>query len=157
MATAPTPQHLGAAGEYAVMSELAANGWNVAKLALDDGVDVFATKAGDVRTVQVKTATLLSLGDGSMQFTGSLASSGKFQSVTHYYVLVFRLRNGQDWSNTYFIERSAPFMEMVYQYGRPNQDNGKWSIKVARKGHRFFIEGTKDITEHLGQFATRFI
>jgi len=157
MATAPSNLHLGVAGEYAVMSELAATGWNVAKLALDDGVDVFATKGAAVRTVQVKTSKMQLLGDGKMQFSGSITSSATYASINHYFVLVFRQISGQGWSNTFFIERSNDFGHTINQFGQPNHQTGKWTLDVVRRGHRFFIGGTRDITEHLGQFATRFI
>ena len=55
-ATPSSTQHTGAVGEFAVLSELIACDWNAARLAVDDGIDIFAVKGQHTRTVQVKTA-----------------------------------------------------------------------------------------------------
>ena len=152
-----TEQHLGLAGEYAVMSELLALNWSVAKPPFDDGVDLFATQKDKVRTVQVKTAKLTSLGDGVMAFIGGMNSVKHYHSISHYYVLVFRLIAGTRWQNSYYICNSNQFDQMLNAMGTFDPVNQKWSLKVHRKNGRFLIAGATDITDELDRFESRFM
>ncbi|ARV17036.1 hypothetical protein AEP_00070 [Curvibacter sp. AEP1-3] len=147
---------IGLSGEYAVMSEILAIGWNAAKPSHDNGVDLFATRKGEIRTVQVKTATLSQLGDGTMRFTGSTRAHQDYNNVQHYYVLVFRTIAGTRWQNNYFVCRSHDFDRLISRYARKNSSGEKWTIEVIRKGHSFLVGGEKDITDKLDRFQERF-
>ncbi len=151
-----TDQHLGLAGEYAVMSELLARNWSVAKPPFDDGVDLFATQDNKVRTVQVKTATLASLGDGVMTFSGSTNSLKHYDSISHYYILVFRLIAGTRWQNNYYICDSNEFSQLLNSLGSPDFDRKKWSLRIHRVNGRFLVGNDQDITEALDRFDKRF-
>lgn len=50
--------YLGTAGEYAVMSELLFNGYNVNRMVIDDGIDIVATKNNQYYYIQVKTTVM---------------------------------------------------------------------------------------------------
>lgn len=152
-----TSQHLGLAGEYAVMSELLALDWSVAKPPFDNGIDLFATRAANIRTVQVKTALLKKLGDGVMTFSGSLDSLTLYNNVSHYYVLVFRLIAGTRWQNTYYICRSSEFSQMLHDLGKLDHEKKKWFLNVQRGNGRFLLAGSKDITDELDRFESRFL
>ena len=147
---------IGLAGEYAVMSELLSLGWNAAKPPHDNGVDLFATRSGEIRTVQVKTATLSRLGDGTMRFTGSYRAHQDYNNVQHYYVLVFRTIAGTRWQNTYFVSRSHEFDKLIARYARGSANGEKWTIEVSRKGQTYFVGGEIDITEKLDRLQERF-
>ena len=151
-----TSQHLGLAGEYAVMSELLALDWSVAKPPFDNGVDLFATKDGHVRTVQVKTAKLTNLGDGVMTFSGSLSSTILFDSNNHYYVLVFRLIAGTRWMNTFYVCRSSKFTQLLNSLAEMDGERSKWVLQVKRVNGRFIVAGSKDITDELDRLESRF-
>lgn len=151
-----TTQHLGLAGEYAVMSELLALDWSVAKPPFDNGIDLFATQAANIRTVQVKTAKLKKLGDGVMAFSGSLDSLTLYNNISHYYVLVFRLIAGTRWQNTYYICRSSEFSQLLHALGTLDHERKKWILHVHRVSGRFLIAGSKDITNELDRFESRF-
>lgn len=152
-----TTQHLGLAGEYAVISELLALDWSVAKPPFDNGIDLFATQAANIRTVQVKTAKLKKLGDGEMAFSGSLDSLTLYNNVNHYYVLVFRLIAGTRWQNTYYICRSSEFSQLLHALGKLDHEKKKWTLLVHRVNGRFWIGRTKDITNELDRFESRFL
>ena len=149
--------YLGLSGEYAVMSELLALDWNVAKPPLDNGVDLFATKKGEVRTVQVKTATLKNLGDGRLQFSGSKKSHDLYNTNDHYYILVFRLIAGTRWQNTFYVCRSAKFDQLLHTVGELDADRDKWTLSIQRQGNKFLVGGVKDITDDLDRLETRFV
>lgn len=149
-------QHLGLAGEYAVMSELLALDWSVAKPPFDNGIDLFATKNGAIRTVQVKTAKLANLGDGVVSFSGSLDSHNLYDNNNHYYVLVFRLISGTRWQNTYYVCRSSAFTQILHSLGQLDREKSKWVLPVNRVNGRFLIAGSNDITADLDRFDLRF-
>lgn len=148
--------HLGLSGEYAVMSELLALDWNVAKPPIDNGVDLFATKDGEVRTVQVKTATLRNLGNGSMRFSGSYRSHRTYNNIHHYYVLVFRTIGASRWECNYYVVRSLDFDRTLKNYADFNEARDKWTLEVRRIDGRYFIGGTEDITVALNRLQDRF-
>jgi hypothetical protein len=100
------------------MSELLTLDWNVAKPPFDNGVDLFATKRGELRTVQVKTSALKSLGDDSFTFSGGTRSHSEYNNVRHYYVLVFRTIAGSRWQNAFYACRSARFDQYLHTYVR---------------------------------------
>jgi hypothetical protein len=149
-------QHIGLAGEYAVMSELLLLDWNVAKPPFDNGVDIFATKDGEVRTVQVKTATSNRLGDCRFSFSGSRRAHNQYNNVHHYYVLVFRTIAGSMWRNSLFVCTASSFDRYLHAYGRFNQDRDSWQLVVDRVGERWLLNGEKDITGDLDQLQSRF-
>ena len=147
---------IGLAGEYAVMSELLALGWNAAKPPHDNGVDLFATRSGEIRTVQVKTATLGTLGDGTMRFSGSRRAHFDYNNVQHYYVLVFRTIAGTRWQNNFFVCRSHDFDRLISRYARYSANGEKWTIEVSRKGQSFLVGSEKEITDELDRLQERF-
>lgn len=149
-------QHLGLAGEYAVMSELLALDWSVAKPPFDNGIDLFATKNGAIRTVQVKTAKLANLGDGIMTFSGSLTSHNLYDNNNHYYALVFRLIAGTRWLNTFYVCRSSAFTHILNSLGKLDREKSKWVLPVNRVSGKFFVAGSCDITDDLDQIESRF-
>lgn len=149
-------QHLGLAGEYAVMSELLALDWSVAKPPFDNGIDLFATKHGLVRTVQVKTAKSTNLGDSVMTFSGSLNSHNMYDGNNHYYVLVFRLIAGTRWLNTFYVCRSSAFAQILNSLGQLDSEKAKWSLQIKRSNGRFLVAGSSDITDDLDRFESRF-
>lgn len=149
--------YIGLSGEYAVMSELLALDWNVAKPPLDNGVDLFATKNGEVRTVQVKTAVLKNLVDGRLLFSGSRRSHRLYDTISHYYVLVFRLIAGTRWKNTFYVIRSSDFDRLISTAAEVDMLNDKWTLAIHRQGDRFLVGGIGDITDDLDQLEKRFL
>lgn len=54
----PDTNFFGKAGEYAVMSELLFKGFNANNMAVDEGIDIIASKDNNFYFIQVKTVTL---------------------------------------------------------------------------------------------------
>ena len=64
-------QYTGRAGEHAVLSELLFWGFNVSLMAVDDGIDIVASKDNRYFHIQVKTATESEVnGNASFNYTG---------------------------------------------------------------------------------------
>lgn len=79
---------LGCAGEHAVMSELLFWEYNASTMAVDDGVDIVASKDGKFFYIQVKTASC-QYGD-KYQFTIPYASFKRYDTYNVFYVFVLR-------------------------------------------------------------------
>jgi hypothetical protein len=149
-------QLLGLAGEYAVMSELLMLDWNVAKPPFDNGVDLFATKDGEVRTVQVKTAASKSLGNSSFNFTGGTRSHLQYNNVHHYYVLVFRTIAGSRWENAFYACSSTLFDQHLHTYAAFDRERPSWSLRVDRVDDKLFVGGELDISSDMNRLDSRF-
>lgn len=102
------------------MSELLAADWNVSKLPHDDGLDLIATKAGDLRTFQVKTAHEAG-GPGKYTFVVQHRAAEKYASVWHYYVLVLRRIHAHRYVNEYIILNSQDIGQLESGEGRNDQ------------------------------------
>lgn len=91
--------HFGMAGHFAAMSEFLLRGWNVAVPAVDVGDDVLvlADDAGDVRRVQVKTASGRETRDADgvlvqtvTQYSLSRSQLATLKAVELHYMLMVR-------------------------------------------------------------------
>ena len=94
--TLPTPDvkelstnYIGRAGEYAVMSELLFWGFNVSLMAVDEGIDVIATKDNKYFHIQVKT-TGGSNDKGAFSFGIERKKFERNNSAHTFYILVMR-------------------------------------------------------------------
>lgn len=85
--------HAGAAGEYAVASQLLFWGFNVTRPTIDMGIDLWAEKAKHIVYIQVKTCVAKE-GDNTFSFKINKES---FESTSHYYPFyIFVMRSGLD-------------------------------------------------------------
>jgi hypothetical protein len=147
-------QWTGLVGEFAVMSELAGCNWNVAKLAHDDGVDVLATKAGELRTVQVKTghADL----QGKYKFSVNRRAHDDYNSLRHYYVLVMRRIQGDRYVNDFIILNTHDVNSLQVVGALEISEKQSWQIKVTWEAGKAMI-GDQDMSGRLNRFSTLFI
>lgn len=83
---------IGAAGELAVMSELAWRSYNVCRPAVDKGVDIIATKDNIVYHIQVKTS---SLGE-NLSTTFQIDQASYNNSMKDYVRYILALRCGEN-------------------------------------------------------------
>lgn len=81
--------YLGSAGEMAVCSELLFREYNISRMAVDDGIDIIATKNNKTYYIQVKTATIR---QESFSFNIKVSSFNKYQSNDCYYIFVARAK-----------------------------------------------------------------
>lgn len=147
-------QFSGLVGEYAVMSELLACNWNVAKLPHDDGVDIVATKSGQLRTVQVKTAHAAN-GTGKFTFNVQRRAHEAYDSVSHYYVLVLRRIHGPRYINEFLILNSRDIHELTAAGAVPPTERDAWQIVVRLEGGLPFVEN-ENLSTKANRFGTLF-
>ena len=99
--------YLGKAGQFSIMSEFLARGWNTCTPDVDIGDDVLVLedKKGEFKRVQVKTSTAKVQKDGySVQFYIPLKQLK--QSISPEIHYVFMIRHQNRWVNTMIIERT---------------------------------------------------
>ena len=91
--------YFGVAGQYAVMSELLARGYNAARPEVDVGDDIISVrdKDGQFTLVQVKAANALRLGKGNGGFRAQFSVKERQikvdRPVEFYFAFVIRLDN----------------------------------------------------------------
>ena len=119
----------GTAGELAVASELLFWGFNVAKAAVDEGIDLIVeTRANAFRYIQVKTATAKT-DECTFDFTIDEKSFTSTATRNPWYIFVIR----QEMKNTFAI---LPFhhLAMLKQQG-VIRGSAKLSIQITKDPH----------------------
>lgn len=137
----------GKAGEYAVMSELLFWEFNASVMAVDDGIDVVASKDNKYFHIQVKTAAEQT--GGRFAFAIKHNSFKGHDSATMFYVFV--LRRGL--RNEYIIIPSGLIRTLISS-GRitPSQILSV-TIAVDTKSVKYTLNGT-DVSPYFGNFGS---
>lgn len=142
--------YFGKAGEYAVSSELLFWGFNVSLMAVDQGVDLVASKDGRYYHLQVKTSTPQSQLDGSAKYHFTILEKTFLanHNSTMWYVFVLRKKASSD----YVVMASS---ELLRQRNNGLISGKDFSIKIssADKGKHFLMGGKVDINSHINNFA----
>jgi hypothetical protein len=89
-----TSQDMGAAGEYAVTSEMLYRGFNASIMSVDTGIDVVAVKDNKTYLVQVKTSK--EYDNGYYHYDVRMKSLERFSSGNIFYIFVLRHENKND-------------------------------------------------------------
>lgn len=137
----------GKAGEYAVMSELLFWEFNASVMAVDDGIDVIASKGNKYFHIQVKTAAEQVA--GRFTFTIKHSSFKQYDSTAMFYVFVLRrgLRNE-------FIIIPSGLIRTLISSGRITQSQVlSVTIAVDAKGVKYTLNGT-DVSPYFGNFGS---
>ena len=141
--------YFGKAGEYAVLSELLFWGYNVSSMAVDQGVDLVASKNGKYFHFQVKTATPQSQPNGVFKYQFSVKEKifSSNHDSTMWYVFVLRKTFGND----YVV---IPSTELQTQRNRGNITGQDFSIKITieDKGRKYLMSGNIDINAFVNKF-----
>ena len=138
---------LGCAGECAVMGELLFWGYNASTMAVDDGVDIVASKGGKFFYIQAKTA---SCQDGNKyQFTIPQSSFKRYDTYNVFYVLVLRKAQRNDYiilpvgSINHYLNSGAINRTASLSLGITHDD----------KRTKYILNGKENITSFLGDFG----
>lgn len=88
----PSTNFMGKAGEHAVMAELLYRGFNASMMAVDEGIDIVASKNNEYFHIQVKTSSQSVNGKYSFFIKNSAFDANNGGKV--YYILVMRSNEG---------------------------------------------------------------
>jgi len=145
-----TNQYTGKAGETAVISELLFYGYNASSMAVDDGIDVVASKDNKFYHIQVKTANPNDA--GIFGFSIKKSSFVAKDSSQTFYIFVLRKHDKSRYYNDYLIMPSNQIRQLVAV--RVINDGQHYSIRIQkdRRG-RYLLNGTQDMTIQVNTFA----
>jgi len=143
-------QYTGKAGESAVISELLFYGFNASAMAVDDGIDVVASKNNNYFHIQIKTAN----GSGSVGYgftikKSSFAAKDSFQT---FYVFVMREKDERRYSNDYLILPSSQVRQLVE--AGVIKDGTALSVRIQKDSRgRYILNAKQDVTISVNTFG----
>lgn len=150
LAPTVTSQYTGKAGESAVISELLFYGFNASAMAVDDGIDVVASKDNKYFHIQVKTSN--SIENSGFGFTikkGSFVAKDSFQT---FYIFVIRERDEHRYFNDYLILPSSQVRQLV-EVG-VIKDAQNLSVRVQKDSRgRYILNAKQDVTISVNTFS----
>ena len=125
--------YLGKAGQFFIMSEFLARGWNTCTPDVDVGDDVLVLedRAGQFKRVQVKTASAIVRNNGySVQFNIPIEQLRLPITPEIHYVLMVRHQN--KWANTLIINRESLF-DLYKSLPISKVTQKSWTIYISFK------------------------
>lgn len=132
--------YTGKAGEFAVMSELLFFGFNASYMAVDDGIDIVASKDNKYFHIQVKTANLSE--SNKYVFTFNQRSYDSKDSSLTFYILVMRTFTGSYYMNNYLIFPNSEIRRLI-DAGIISKGE-KFSCRIEQDKHGKFLLNTKE-------------
>lgn len=103
--------YTGKAGEFAVMSELLFFGFNSSYMAVDDGIDIVATKDNKYFHIQVKTSNLSET--NKYVFTLNQRAYDSKDSSSTFYILVMRTFTSISYTNNFLIFPNSEIRRLI--------------------------------------------
>lgn len=122
--------YIGSAGEMAVCSELLFRGYNISRMAVDDGVDIVAIKNSKTFYIQVKTTHVTSTNFSAPPIRKK--SFEKYNGNDCYYIVVARTSTKNGLPINQFIVLSAQHIEYMIGCGYVKDSNGSISIPFTQ-------------------------
>lgn len=142
-----TTNYIGKAGEHAVMSELLFWNFNVSLMAVDEGIDVIATKNNKYFHIQVKT-TGGSNAQGSFNFSIDRRKFERNNSADTFYILVMR-----DGSTTRFVVLPSNEINRLLAAGKVSGANNlSLRIAIDPDTKRYVLNGSENIQPWINGF-----
>ncbi len=143
-------QYTGKAGESAVISELLFYGFNASAMAVDDGIDVVASKDNKYFHIQVKTANKSD--QGGFLFTIKKSSFTAKDSFQTFYVFVMRELGEHRYFNDYLILPSSQIRQLV-EVG-VMKEGPSLSLRVQQDTRgRYMLNAKQDVTISVNTFS----
>jgi len=152
IAPSVSTQYTGRAGEHAVISELLFWGFNASLMAVDDGIDIVASKQNKYFHIQVKTANESgSNGVGQFAFQIKRAKfEEKHASDTFYILVVRRLRKSG--YRTDFLIFPSNEIARLRDIGVIN-DKDALSLRVVDEKEGFLLNGKENVNRCANAFS----
>lgn len=144
--------YTGKAGEFAVMSELLFFGFNTSYMAVDDGIDLVATKENKYFHIQVKTANI-SESNNQYKFTINQRSYDSKDSSSTFYIFVLRSNKGSSYINNYIMLPNSHIGQMIDAGIIKVGGTGQISIKIERdKTGKYLLNAKENVSYFLNRF-----
>lgn len=142
-----TKNYIGKAGEYAVLSELLFNEFNVSLMSVDEGIDIVASKDNQFYYIQVKTAHNR---NSSFHVAINKKQFERYNKAKTFYVFVLRyLLNGYPAND--FVVLNSIDIEKYKEKGVVN-DGEFLGINISVVGEKIMLNDKEDITPFYNKF-----
>lgn len=139
--------YTGAAGEFAVLSELLFRGFNASKMTVDSGIDVVASKDDKYFHIQVKTAN-----ESQGKYSATVKANTFQHSSVVFYVVVLRTYTVTRYVNDYVIFSSGEIRRMISQ--NILGSGISISLRISRDGSRYMLNQKVDVTHHVNDWES---
>ena len=139
--------YVGKAGEHAVMSELLFWGFNVSLMAVDEGIDVIATKENKYFHIQVKTTGGLNA-QGGFSFGIERKKFERNNSAHTFYILVMRDRS----MTRYVVLPSAEIGRLIGRGLISGVNNLSLKISVDPATKNYVLNGSENVQNWINGF-----
>ncbi len=144
-----TSSYTGKAGEFAVLSELLFFGFNASYMAVDDGIDVIASKENKYFHIQVKTANISD--SGKYSFTLNQRAYDAKDASTTFYILVLRGFTGHSYNNNFLIFPNNEVRRLVESGIVQKGDKLSFRIEKDRNG-KYMLNARENVSWALNRF-----
>ncbi|VAV99394.1 hypothetical protein MNBD_ALPHA07-594 [hydrothermal vent metagenome] len=141
-------QFTGAAGEFAVLSELLFRGFNASKMTVDDGIDIVASKDEKYFHIQVKTANF----SEGKPFQASIRQRAFKHSSIVYYIVVLRQPTPVGFVNKYVILPSGDIRRMISQ--GILKEGASINLRISMEKTKYILAGKVDISHQINDFES---
>lgn len=143
-------QYTGKAGENAVISELLFYGFNASAMAVDDGIDVVASKDNKYFHIQVKASNISA--NGGFSFEIKRTSFTAKDSSQTFYIFVTREKGEQRYFNDYLILPSNRIRQLIDT--GVIKDGEKLSVRIKKDQRgRYILNAKEDVTISVNKFS----
>lgn len=143
-------QYTGKAGEAAVISELLFYGFNASAMAVDDGIDIIASKNNVYFHIQVKTSNPSSV--GTFSFNTKKSSFASKNSSQTFYVFVLRELDECRYFNDYLIMPSSQIKQLIEVGIIKDSPSLSMRIQKNKKG-QYLLNAKQDMTISVNTFS----
>jgi hypothetical protein len=138
----------GAAGEFAVLSELLFRGYNASKMTVDDGIDVVASKDDKYFHIQVKTANYA---DGK-PYQATIRQETFTHATNVFYIVVLREPTPVGFINRFVIFPSSDIRRWKSQGILKGETT--ISLRIGYQDQKFLLANSIDVTNHINDFES---
>lgn len=144
-----TTAYTGKAGEHAVLSELLFFGFNASSMAVDDGIDIVASKDNKYFHIQVKTANISDA--GKYNFTLQQKSFDAKDASSTFYILVMRSFEGGRYMNNSLIIPNSEIRRLVENSIITRGERMSLRIEKDRNG-KYMLNGQNPMNWALNRY-----
>lgn len=144
-----TALYTGKAGEFAVMSELLFFGFNASYMAVDDGIDIVATKDNKYFHIQVKTSNLSE--SNKYIFTLNQRAYDSKDSSSTFYILVMRTFTGTSYTNSFLILPNSEVRRLIDSGIITRGEKFSFRIEKDKKG-QYLLNSKENVSWALNRF-----
>lgn len=143
----PSTNFTGSAGEHSVLSELLFRGFNAAIMAVDEGIDVVASKDNRYFHIQVKTSSESASG---FSFTIKRHIFDNNDVSSTFYVLLCRRYMNSHFQNDFVVLASSVVSNFINS--KVILDKSTLSLRLKIEDGKFILNNSEDVSHYVNRY-----